>query len=60
MYVLLLIAALACFVVGAVTGFQWFGANLDAIAILGWTNLGFVFLTLYWIVPPLVERRRPA
>lgn len=57
--ILLLVAALACFIVGAVTGFQWFGANLDAVAILGWTNLGLVFVVLYWIIPGVIEYRRP-
>lgn len=56
--ILLLVAALVCFAVGAVTGFQWFGANLDAIAILGWTNLGLVFVVLYWIIPGVIAVRR--
>jgi hypothetical protein len=57
--ILLLVAALACFIVVAVTGFQWFGANLDAVAILGWLGLGFVFMTLYWIIPGVIAYKRP-
>lgn len=56
--ILLLVAALVCFAVGAVTGFQWFGANLDAVAILGWACLGLVFVVLYWIIPGVIEYRR--
>jgi hypothetical protein len=54
-----LLAAIICWAVGAVTGFQWFGANLDAVAILGWVSLGLFFYGLYIIVPSLVARRNP-
>jgi hypothetical protein len=59
MELLLLLAAIVCWAVGAVTGFQWFGANLDAVAILGWVSLGLFFYGLYIIVPGLVARRNP-
>lgn len=56
--VLLLVGALFCFLVVAVTGFQWFGANLDAIGILGWLGLGLSLVVLYWIVPVALGFRR--
>lgn len=59
MELLLLLAAIICWAVGAITGFQWFGANLDPVAILGWTNLGLFFFGLYMIVPAFIARTRP-
>lgn len=59
MELLLLLAAIICWAIGAVTGFQWFGANLDAVAILGWACLGLFFFGLWHLVPAFVARRNP-
>ena len=59
MELLLIIAAVICWAVGAILGFGWFGTHADAVTILGWACLGFFFYGLYIIVPAVVARRNP-
>lgn len=59
MELLLLLAAIICWAIGAITGFGWFGAAWDINQIVGVVSLGLFFYGLYLIIPPIVTRTRP-
>jgi hypothetical protein len=59
MSLIFVLAAIVCWAIAAVTGFGWFGADLEAQQILGWISLGLVFYGVSLLVPWFVDRRRP-
>lgn len=57
---LLVLAAVICWAIGAITGFGWFGAHWDINQIVGIVALGLFFHPgLTALVPVVVDRRRP-